>query len=717
VDRPGDVEVAPERTGSVDPRLDVLLDASTAVNTNRAEQCGSLALSVPDPGAAVPTSGLATTAQACAEEAPSVVRLTADQAVDAREAADDPAGVPELDFSVFLQLRPDLDAAALAVLEEALRSSAKRFRINGSSAVAEIPGTEVATLDALPSVAYVELGERLSVPQPTPGTPGTARTAAAGDRRVRAETRHHRDGAGVLVGLIDVGGFDFAHPDFLDAKGRTRWVSIWDQGGTTRPPPSGRGGAFADLDYGSEITAAHMADALAAQPKRGTSATLLEPQSSMRRGSHGTHVASIAAGNKGVARQAHLAGVLVALEPDGDGASFYDSTRLADAVDHLLALAAELSDGEDPLPVSINISLGTNGHAHDASSALARWVDHALTSPGRCVCVAAGNAGQTEPAWPGDRGHLLGRVHASGTFAATSLRHDLGWLVGDEGIADVSDNEMEIWYSPQDRIAAEVRTPDGTWIGPIEPNRKLLNHPLADGTFISIHNRLYLPSNGANCITIQLSPFFGPVRDGMREVGPLASGRWTVRLTGRVVRDGRFDAWIGRDDPRRAGTGPAPDQWLYPSTFAPGSYTDDRMIGSLACADRVLAVANADLGRDSVHVSSSRGPTREGRPKPDIAADGTDVVAAGGFDRSRPWMPLTGTSMASPYVCGVAALMLAIDPRLTATQIQGMVKTTSIPFPGHPFTWRSDSGFGVIDAEECVRHAVACCEGEREVRL
>ncbi|MFC2138808.1 hypothetical protein ACFLTE_11590, partial [Bacteroidota bacterium] len=38
----------------------------------------------------------------------------------------------------------------------------------------------------------------------------------------------------VLIGIIDVGGFDFAHPDFLDGQGGTRFVKIWDQGGTFR---------------------------------------------------------------------------------------------------------------------------------------------------------------------------------------------------------------------------------------------------------------------------------------------------------------------------------------------------------------------------------------------------------------------------------------------------------------------------------------------------
>jgi len=44
-----------------------------------------------------------------------------------------------------------------------------------------------------------------------------------------------------------------------------------------------------------------------------------------------------------------------------------------------------------------------------------------------------------------------------------------------------------------------------------------------------------------------------------------------------------------------------------------------------------VAVANLDKARESINVTSSQGPTREGQNKPDIAAPGTDIVAANGF--------------------------------------------------------------------------------------
>jgi subtilisin family serine protease len=702
------------------PTLDIFLNGSTDVNLARAEQSGSVATPPPH-GHPRSSRSRRPRRKAAAEAAPpppaSEVRLlTPAEVTTLMERMPRHPKPPDVDFSLFVHLSQDLDPGTRGEAVKAVNGLTRRARWKQDTAAVEVAGGKVDSLRKLRGVTYVEPGQTLRGPEPAGGA-----TRSGPDpelRRVAEQARRHRYGRDVLVGIIDVGGFDFAHQDFADGDG-TRWVAIWDQGGSTRPSPAGGrdDGRFDNLDYGSELLKAHMDRAIAAAEKRNMAATSLEPQSAMVAGSHGTHVASIAAGKRGVARGARLAGVLVALRPEDVlvSSSFYDSTRIADAVDYLLAVAAEEGDADGPLPLSINISLGTNGHAHDTSSAMARWIDNALTTQGRCVSVAAGNAGQVEPRSPDDRALVMGRVHAGGTFGATGLRHELGWVVVGDEKADISENELEIWYGPQDRIDVEIRPPGGSWIGPVGPGASIRNRVLDNGTVLSVHSETYYPANGANRISITLSPFFGPVEDGVRLIGPIAAGEWQVRLTGVVVRDGRYDAWIERDDPRRI-AGPGGRNWRFPSFFAPGSYTNDRMISSLACAERILSVANVDVRGNAAHVTSSRGPTREGRFKPDVGADGTDIVAAGGFDRTRPWIEMTGTSMASPYVCGVAALMLGIAPRLTSAQIQGIMLSTSGPLAGHEFAWRNDTGFGLIDAAACVEEAAKHEELSRRSR-
>jgi len=58
--------------------------------------------------------------------------------------------------------------------------------------------------------------------------------------------------------------------------------------------------------------------------------------------------------------------------------------------------------------------------------------------------------------------------------------------------------------------------------------------------------------------------------------------------------------------------------------------------------------------------------------------------------------------MASPLVAGVVGLMLAIEPRLTAAQVESIIRRTAKPLPGASFTWSNAAGFGVIDPEGCL---------------
>ena len=46
--------------------------------------------------------------------------------------------------------------------------------------------------------------------------------------------------------------------------------------------------------------------------------------------------------------------------------------------------------------------------------------------------------------------------------------------------------------------------------------------------------------------------------------------------------------------------------------------------------------------------------------------------------------------------------MLAMEPRLTAAQIEAILRRTARPLPGASFEWSNDAGFGVIDPELCL---------------
>jgi subtilisin family serine protease len=660
---------------SLQPQLRVFANGDSVVNTIRAERCGSLVSSA---------KLLRQVPAGLQDEAPVALQSLPKAVVRHRKLKAVPDDVR---VSVFVHKRKDSDGDSKPLPGET--AEAERL------VTLELPLSQLKEIAARPDVVFVERGQPLSRPLPQLGDQSPAVPSVVERRVGKAEKHHH--GSGVLVGIIDVQGFDFSHPDFLDATGKTRFDRIWDQGGDFRPPPGSiKGSTF---DYGAEFKKDHLNAAIQNAPSLGVAATDLEKQSSMEPGSHGTHVASIAAGNRGIARQATIAAVLVDLPAEDldRRKSFYDSTRIAHAVDYLLAVGEDLG-----LPVSINISLGTNGHAHDGSSAVSRWIDHRLTMPGRSVCVATGNAGQEKGENDDDLGWIMGRIHTSGRIPSAGLTRDIEWTVVGNGMADISENELEIWFPSQDRLTVSIRPPGGSWVGPVRANEFIENHRLANGGVLSVYSELYHPSNGSNYISIYLSPF---ITD--QGIVGVTAGTWTIRLQGEEIRDGKFDGWIERDDPRPIHQPPGERElWAFPSFFTENSNVDDSSISSLATGNNVIGVANLHEAAERVNISSSQGPTRDGRSKPEVAAPGTDIVAANGFaGEEHQWVGMTGTSMASPYVCGVAALMLAAEKRLTASQIIGILRRTSRPLPGATFQWRNDAGFGVIDPEACVSEA------------
>ncbi|SDY08790.1 Subtilase family protein [Micromonospora pattaloongensis] len=124
-----------------------------------------------------------------------------------------------------------------------------------------------------------------------------------------------------------------------------------------------------------------------------------------------------------------------------------------------------------------------------------------------------------------------------------------------------------------------------------------------------------------------------------------------------------------------------------------------------AIYEDVLTVGAVDARR-RVTDFSSRGPTPDGSVKPDLVAPGADVLSAmpgGGYAR------LDGTSMATPHVAGVVALMWSANPRLigdlprTRQLLTGTV-TPVTSGQGCGPTGNVD-GAGLVDAYAAVRAA------------
>ncbi|MDQ7797568.1 MAG: S8 family serine peptidase [Candidatus Edwardsbacteria bacterium] len=119
-------------------------------------------------------------------------------------------------------------------------------------------------------------------------------------------------------------------------------------------------------------------------------------------------------------------------------------------------------------------------------------------------------------------------------------------------------------------------------------------------------------------------------------------------------------------------------------------------LGSLAApadADSILSVGNVD-SFGVINPSSSRGPTYDGRPKPEVCAQGTNIYWASWSTVSSYTHYATGTSCATPLVAGACALILEAHPDWTPMQVrEALMMTASRSTNPDSTTY----GWGIID--------------------
>ncbi len=110
----------------------------------------------------------------------------------------------------------------------------------------------------------------------------------------------------------------------------------------------------------------------------------------------------------------------------------------------------------------------------------------------------------------------------------------------------------------------------------------------------------------------------------------------------------------------------------------PGAST----VGSPGCAKTVITVG-ATTKADQIANFSSRGPTSDGRIKPDVCFPGVNIVScrAAGTTMGTPldalYTSASGTSMATPHATGACALLLQARPGLWPQQIKEILMNTA----------------------------------------
>ena len=91
----------------------------------------------------------------------------------------------------------------------------------------------------------------------------------------------------------------------------------------------------------------------------------------------------------------------------------------------------------------------------------------------------------------------------------------------------------------------------------------------------------------------------------------------------------------------------------------------------------VIAVGAVGLKRPIIASFSSRGPTADGRIKPDVVAPGVSIIVVSAAVSLEEYTRNHGTSFAAPLVSGVAALLKQVHPKWSPNEISSALKTTA----------------------------------------
>ncbi len=111
----------------------------------------------------------------------------------------------------------------------------------------------------------------------------------------------------------------------------------------------------------------------------------------------------------------------------------------------------------------------------------------------------------------------------------------------------------------------------------------------------------------------------------------------------------------------------------------------------------IIAVGAVDAN-NNVAGFSSRGPTYDGRIKPDVVAQGVNVYGAAVVNGFNAYGYNSGTSAATPIASGCGALLLSAFPYLTNIQARNILLETADNYS----TPNNDRGYGLISAEKAI---------------
>ncbi len=454
-------------------------------------------------------------------------------------------------------------------------------------------------------------------------------------------------GKGVITAIIDT-GIDIYSSEFRNADGSTRILDIYDQ--TLQ-----REYSAADID-------AFIGKDRNVYTGRDISQEENEGIPAFDNIQHGTNVAVIACGKSGVAYESDIIVVKMGYSYNNQ---FPRTTSLMDAIDYIIRKAMEYNR-----PVAINISYGMNYGDHNGNTLLESYINAAASGYKCSICIGSGNEADKA-------------VHYGGTIK--NAQTDTVEIAVGEYQSSI---DIQIWKYYWDDIRVTLISPDGTE-RVIVTHGKISRYTLGRTNVISLSGEPS-PYNLYQEIYINLQ----------LQGSYITSGIWKIQLYGENVRQGTYNIWLPASVSLNRATG----------VIRPVAYDT---ITIPATAGGCISVGAYNSYTGAYAAFSGRGSALTdvltAGIKPDILAPGVDISIRRDTRQGVVYTSVTGTSYATPFVTGAAALLMqwgivmGNDRFMYGEKLKAYLRSGARQLDGVTQTPNPVTGYGALCVEDSIK--------------